>query len=190
MAAPRKQMQLNFFDTACTGSHVAIGHWKYGIQSLKYTTSEILTNVQGIRRTTREEKTVSGTTPGSQKSPRKGKFHPFSLQMCIALTKSMVATEMPHIEEALKLGEWILPSWFRPWLQWPRIYVSESRDQLRIFVSLISYLSMEEYFWLVQLPICWPECGPLWITLLKVVLAGISSQVIAHQLQKHLATMP
>ncbi|KAF4636469.1 hypothetical protein G7Y89_g1607 [Cudoniella acicularis] len=28
MAAPRKQMQLNFFDTACTGSHVAIGHWK------------------------------------------------------------------------------------------------------------------------------------------------------------------
>jgi hypothetical protein len=22
-------MQLNFFETACTGSHVAIGHWKY-----------------------------------------------------------------------------------------------------------------------------------------------------------------
>lgn len=33
MAEPKKMMQLNFFEAACTGSHTAIGQWKHVVHS-------------------------------------------------------------------------------------------------------------------------------------------------------------
>jgi hypothetical protein len=76
----KKQIHLNFFDIACTGSHMAIGDWKYAYPYISALTLLISNkNLIEIQIAIREKRTRWNTICGWRNLRRKGKLHQFFL---------------------------------------------------------------------------------------------------------------